>query len=223
MKFLTFIYFRIIVYFLSYISYNRNILNFKKIINIILNRKFGEYIKIYKLNVILLMVIFLIGIFGTLYIQSELKNGRDIKLKIKTIERDIPNNQIMYIGTYLLPLISSFYKLDLIWIVVYELFIYIIYLKNINFHYMVLLGFMYRGYKITAISELNEECIEYNLYTNKNHEDLKVLLEEMVIMKELNFENEFISKKIIYLEKDNLKFREKIKIYLNSICLNIKL
>ncbi|MHA5066624.1 hypothetical protein [Cetobacterium somerae] len=196
-KFFTFIYFRIIVYFLSFISYNRKLLDINKLKIVFQNKDLlWEYIKKYYLNITILIFIIIGSIIGICYLNSRLKNGKAVDVEVDTIERIVPSDQIAYIGTYLLPLISSFYKLDFCWLLIYEAFIYSIFLKNINYHYMVLLGFWYRGY---IIHDKNGRV--YNLYTNINHEKLKELSLDKIYAVEPDFENEFICKNILYLSK----------------------
>ena len=100
----------------------------------------------------------------------------------------------MYIGTYLLPLIASFYRLNIVWLVCYEIFILSIYYKNINYHYSILLGFLYKNYKITDV-----EGKEYILYSNKNEKEMTT--SKKFIVSCVNFGDEIIINKLYFLQK----------------------
>lgn len=100
----------------------------------------------------------------------------------------------MYIGTYLLPLIASFYRLNIVWLVCYEIFILSIYYKNINYHYSILLGFLYKNYKIIDI-----QGSEYLLYSNKN--EIEMTTSKKFIVSSVNFGNEIIINKLYFLQK----------------------
>lgn len=195
-KIIIFLYFRIVVYFLSFVSYNMKLFNFSKIIKIIEEKNMLIYMKVYLLELIVFISIILIMFLGKFFISRKLQNSQGLEIEVEKIEKKSPEMQIMYIGTYLLPLIASFYKLNIIWLVCYEIFILSIYYKNINYHYSILLGFLYKNYKITDIKGK-----EYILYSNKN--EMEMTIGKKFIVSSVNFGNETIINKFYFLQKVN--------------------
>ncbi|UPO96438.1 hypothetical protein MKD34_04555 [Cetobacterium somerae] len=193
-KIIVFLYFRIVVYFLSFVSYNMKLFNFSKIIKIINEKNISIYMNIYWLELIIFTLIIFIMVLGKIFINIKLQKSQGLEIQVEKIEKKSPETQIMYIGTYLLPLIASFYRLNIVWLVCYEIFILSIYYKNINYHYSILLGFLYKNYKITDV-----EGKEYILYSNKNEKEMTT--SKKFIVSSVNFGDEIIINKLYFLQK----------------------
>jgi len=191
---INFIFFRGIVYILSFISYNSKLFDVSKLQEVILSNKLMIYIKKYSNEIFIFILLILLILFGFLYLRKKIKEAREDVIEIKNIKKEEPVNLVMCIGTYLLPLLSSFYKISLPWMLVYELFIFNIYYKHINFHYRILMSFLYNGYLITT-----KNSKEFILFSNKSVNEINHLINHKTSVKFIRFGDNFYENDILFL------------------------
>lgn len=194
LKFINFIFFRGTVYILSFISYNSNLFNVLKLKKIIVSGKINIYLNKYKIELIIFLTLICFIILGYIFLRKKIKEAREELIEIKIIKKEEPSNLVMYVGTYLLPMLAAFYKLSFVWMLIYEVFIFVIYCRHVNFHYKILMGFLYNGYYVSLKTEEN-----FLLYSNKPVNEIKKLIDEKTTVKLVRFGDDFYEQDILFL------------------------
>lgn len=193
LKIINFIFFRSPVYILSFISYNSKLFNIRKLISAFTSNNIIFYLEKYytELNTFIILIILIL--LGFLFLENKIKGSREEPIKLKKIEKENPSDLVMYIGSYLLPMLASFNNLSFLWIIIYESFIYVIYCRHINFHYKVVMGFLYNGYTVTFE---NGKC--FSLFSNKSVIEIESLIDEESSIKFIRFGDNFHENEILF-------------------------
>ena len=193
-----FIMFRSIVYLLILLLVIQN--KIETLFNLLIIGDFKNVcinmIKNYKILTLILIVLVIVYCSNK-HILNKIKGSRSFIKKIVSIKKEEPNNLIMYLSSYILPIIGSLGNLNILWIIVYEVFLLKFFLKNINFHYRLLLSFMYSEYLIVT-----EDGNEYYMYTKTKK------LKDKIINKKnefgiLNFAVNDIEENFLWYEENN--------------------
>lgn len=183
---------RSMVYILSFISYNAHLFNIKKLINIIIEKKeITKYLMKYKVEIFIFFILLLILFSGIKFINRGISSARNDQIEITEIKINSVDRQLSYIGTFILPLLASFQKIGIIWLIVYEFFILIITSKNIEDYYKMIYAFVFKEYTVTLKS--GKEMV---LFSNILKEISIVDLPKKINIKSINISNENLSEYI---------------------------
>lgn len=188
-----FILSRSIVYLLSFISYRGFLFKPCKIYQIFRNGFIENYLKKYYLDIatfVFLIVMYIIFLFFT---KNRIKNSVTKQEKIISIKKIGIESQLEYLTSFLLPLIAGFQKVNFIWIVVYEAFIFIIVLKNINGYYRKIYSMFYKEYIVTL-----ENDIEIFVFSKKKENEIKKQIGKDTLLNSVNIHDEILGDKIFF-------------------------
>ena len=92
-KIIVFLYFRIVVYFLSFVSYNMKLFNFSKIIKIINEKNISIYMNIYWLELIIFTLIIFIMVLGKIFINIKLQKSQGLEIQVEKIEKNLQKHR----------------------------------------------------------------------------------------------------------------------------------
>lgn len=184
---------RSIVYIFSFFSYNDNLLNIKKWIEIFNKKELSIYLKLYKNKIVIFVLLLMLLVSGIKLIKNKIKSARKDQINIIKIRFNSIDRQLSYIGTFVLPLIASFQKIDILWLIFYEAFIFFIISKNIEDYYKMIYAFGFKEYVITLDSG-DEIIIFSNILSNISIDELP----KKINISCINISNENLSE-YIYL------------------------
>lgn len=187
------------MYLLSFVSYNAKLFNFEKWVLLINKRDWNLYkTLLFKYGVECMSFAFIIFFIflGYMFLKNKIKESQEKNVKITTIKKKEPDNLVLYTSAYLLPSLGAYYKVPLLWFFIYELFLFIIYCRHINFHYKILLGFLYNSYLV----EVKGGKI-YTLYTRKKINNIDEITDNEIALKFLDFSFDYWEDDILFLNK----------------------
>ncbi len=187
------------MYLLSFISYNTKLFNFEKWISL-LNKKdlvlYKATLSNYSMELIGFIFIISLIFLGYVFLKNKINEARENNIKIISIKKKEPDNLVLYTSAYLLPSLGAYYKVSLLWFLIYEVFLFIIYCRHINFHYKILLGFLFHSYVIEV-----EGGKAYTLYTRKKMNNIDEILESKITVKFLDFSFDYWEDDILFLSE----------------------
>ena len=184
-----FILSRSVIYLLSFISYRGFLFKPYKIYQILRKGNLDIYLKKYYLDVITLSVLIIMPILFIIFTKNRIRNSIAKQEKIITIKKIGIETQLEYLNTFLLPLIAGFQKVNFIWIVLYEIFIFIIILKNINGYYKKIYSMLYKEYVVTL-----ENNIEILIFSKKKEKEIKKQIGKEILLNSVNIYDEKLIK-----------------------------
>lgn len=188
---------RSMVYILSFISYNAHLFDIRKLINIIIKEnEITKYLIKYKIEVLIFMVLIMILFSGIKFINKGISSARIDQIEIVEIKINNVDRQLSYIGTFILPLLASFQEVDIIWLIIYEIFILVITSKNIEDYYKMIYAFGFKEYTVTLKS--GKELI---LFSNVLKEISVTDLPKKINISCINISNENLSEYIYVYSK----------------------
>lgn len=182
---------RSIIYIFSFFSYNSYLINVGKWIDILKKHDMYIYINRYKVQLFIIFILFIILIISKIFINNSIKNARIINYRIVDIKINNIDRQLSYIGTFVLPLLASFQKIEILWLVFYEMFVFFIISKNIESYYRMIFSFLFTEY-IATLESGNEILI----YTNKLKTISTTKLPNQFNLKGVNISNDSLGEYI---------------------------
>ena len=181
------------VYFLSFISYREFLFNLPKIYKILNDRIIKVYLEKYFFDVVGFISLILFIILFKVFTSNKIKNSTTTQEKIISIKKIGLESQIDYLATFLLPLIAGFQKVNLFWIIFYEIFIFIIIRKNMNQYLIKVYSILFKEYVATL-----ENNVKVIIFSNKEEEEIKEQIGKDSILNSVNIYNDILSDKIFF-------------------------
>lgn len=162
---------RSVIYILSFVSYNAHLFNIKKLLNIFVKNEILKYIIKYKIEMTFFIVLILLLFSSIIFIKNGISSARKDQIEIAKIKINNVDRQLSYISTFVLPLLASFQKIEISWLIFYEIFIFVIVLKNIEDYYKMIYALIFKEYVIT-LSSGEEITLFSNVLENISVENL---------------------------------------------------
>lgn len=192
-EFWIFILSRSIVYLLSFISYKEFLFDIFKIYNILKKGLIEIYLKKYYIDIITFLVLIIIPFIFYKFIKNKIKNSSTKQEKIIYIKKVGIDSQLDYLATFLLPLIAGFQKINFTWIIFYEIFIFVIVIKDVNSYYKKIFSIFYKEYNIT-LENGNEICV----FSKEKEIKLRNQIGKDTLLKSVNIYNEILGDRIYF-------------------------
>ena len=175
-KIIPFIILRAPVYILSILSYyNNGKIKFLESIQERYSIKFFPYVLLIILIILLFLIIKLFKI--------KISKGQIITKKFLVIQKNDTDIEFNFISSYIIPLIAGFQDVKIIILIGYEFFIYLIFLKNANKYYKLLISLIYTEYigkdfetgeEITFFSSEKEDIIKKYITHGVSNKNIKL-------------------------------------------------
>ena len=175
-KFLSFIILRSPVYILSVLSYyNNGKITFLECIQKKYSIKYFPYILLIFLIILLFMIV--------KWFKKKILEGQKITKKFLVIQKSDTDIEFNFISSYIIPLIAGFQDVKIIILIGYEFFIYLIFLKNTDKYYTLLVSLIYTEYvgkdfetgeEITFFSSEKEDTIKKYMTYGIGNKEMKL-------------------------------------------------
>lgn len=196
-KIIPFIILRAPVYILSILSYyNNGKIKFLESIQERYSIKFFPYVLLIILIILLFLIIKLFKI--------KISKGQIITKKFLVIQKNDTDIEFNFISSYIIPLIAGFQDVKIIILIGYEFFIYLIFLKNANKYYKLLISLIYTEYigkdfetgeEITFFSSEKEDIIKKYITHGVSNKNIK--------LRNVSFSNDdSLAKNILIFKED---------------------
>lgn len=195
-KIILFLMLRTPIYILSIISYyaNNDFDMSKYIKNPILNKYF-LYILLFTLIVTFLIFCFLL--------KSKISKSEVIEKKFLSIQKsDNYESQFDFMASYIIPLIAGFQDASFLFLLLYELFIFVLLTRNVNKYYRLLISLIYTEY--IGIEDNSEKEVVF--FSSEKENIIKKYIthsisDKKIKLKNINFSNSPLSKNILVFKE----------------------
>ena len=156
-------------------------------------------------NISWVILILFIGILVYLiYISYSYYKNRilDVTTTLKkfyTIYKNDEDIEMNFLNSYIFPIIAGFQEINFIWVIFYEILIYVIISKNINKYYRLFISIFFTEY----IAYENENGNECKFFSREKEEIIKEYLENKkeIPLKNVDFSLDSLGRNIFIFKK----------------------
>ena len=153
----------------------------------------------------MLLIILIILLFLIIKLfKIKISKGQIITKKFLVIQKNDTDIEFNFISSYIIPLIAGFQDVKIIILIGYEFFIYLIFLKNANKYYKLLISLIYTEYigkdfetgeEITFFSSEKEDIIKKYITHGVSNKNIK--------LRNVSFSNDdSLAKNILIFKED---------------------
>lgn len=152
-----------------------------------------------------IIIVVFIGVLAYLiyisysYYKNRISEGTITSKNFCVIYKNDEDIEMNFLNSYIFPIIAGFQEINFIWVIFYEILIYIIISKNINKYYRLFISIFFTEY----IAYENENGNEYKFFSREKEETIKQYLDnnKKIPLKNVDFSLDSLGKNILIFKK----------------------